>query len=130
MVKNHFITIFSYLLIFLSGNSVYSQEPFPSKYLDTSSLLDEIPVGDSEFGFFIIDDGVKNISISSTGTDSFEIGFRSDDSNSKETIYHLYLNENASVEVGKTYYYRITGKKRKENYSTDLTLRITSNSEC
>ena len=63
MIKHHFVSIFIYLLIFLSGNSIYSQDAFPDGQLDTTSLLNEISDGESEFGFFEIGNNLSEISV-------------------------------------------------------------------
>ena len=124
MIKHHFVSIFIYLLIFLSGNSIYSQDAFPDGQLDTTSLLNEISDGESEFGFFEIGNNLSEISI--TGEDSNKIVFRIDDSNA--SIYHLSLNETASFEVKESYSYTINANKKNGNgsYFLDLTLTITS----
>jgi hypothetical protein len=124
VIKNHFVSIFIYLLIFLSGNSIYSQDAFPNGQLNTTSLLNEISDGESEFGFFIIGSNLAEISI--TGEDSNKIVFRIDDSNA--SIYHLSLNETASFEVKESYSYTINANKNNGNgsYFLDLTLIISS----
>ena len=127
MIKHHFVSIFIYLLIFLSGNSIYSQDAFPDGQLDTTSLLNEISDGESEFGFFEIGNNLSEISI--TGEDSNKIVFRIDDSNA--SIYHLSLNESASFEVKESYSYTINANKKNGNgsYFLDLTLTISTSDD-
>ena len=111
----------------MSGNSIYSQDAFPDGQLDTTSLLNEISDGESEFGFFEIGNNLSEISI--TGEDSNKIVFRIDDSNA--SIYHLSLNESASFEVKESYSYTINANKKNGNgsYFLDLTLTISTSDD-
>ncbi|MFT7406916.1 MAG: hypothetical protein ACI8YW_000518, partial [Flavobacteriaceae bacterium] len=113
---------FYILLCFFSVNSVFSQDAFPNGQLNTDSLLYEISVGESEFGFFIIGSSSNIDQISITGNDSGKIGFRIDDSDNSK--YHLFLKEPASSLVENPYSYTIKGTKKngKDYYFLDLTL--------